>query len=70
MKSLASQRLIREICDEAADPAMYLTYARQEYAVVAAFDALCEAVIALWEAKKRCRENLCQKCAGTGCMDR
>ena len=57
VKSLAHQRLLREICDEAADPAVYLAYARQEHAVVAAFDSLCDAVIALWEAKKALPER-------------
>ena len=57
VKSLVSQRLLREICDEGADPAVYLVYARQEYAVVAAFDSLCEAVIAVWEEKKLAAEN-------------
>jgi hypothetical protein len=52
VKSVTNQRLLREICDEAADPYLFPIYGRQAYAVVTAFDALCDAVIAIWEEKK------------------
>ena len=53
VKNLTSQRLLREICDEAADPYLFPIYGRQAYSVVTAFDALCEAVTELWEQKQR-----------------
>lgn len=56
VRSVTSQRLIREVCDEAADPGLHPVYARQGHAVRAAFDALCDAVQALWNAKKAARE--------------
>jgi hypothetical protein len=56
VKSLTSQRLIREICDEAAEPCMYQIYGRQGHTVIQAFDALCDAVIALWDQKAKARE--------------
>jgi hypothetical protein len=52
VRNLAYQRLLQEICDEAAEPAMYLTYGRQGHMVRGAFDALCEAVQKLWDQKK------------------
>lgn len=57
IKSLAHQRIVQEICDESADPAMYQVYGRQAHMVCAAFDALCEAVGELWEQKQRERES-------------
>lgn len=57
VRNLASQRLLREICDEAAEPAMYPAYGRQRYPVMSAFDALCEAVQNLWEQKKNALEG-------------
>jgi len=57
VKNLASQRLLREICDESADPLLFPIYGRQRHMVMAAFDALCEAVGELWEKKKAAREN-------------
>lgn len=52
IRNLTSQRLLREVCDEAADPYLFPIYRRQTYNVVAAFDALCDAVGALWETKR------------------
>lgn len=52
VRNPTGQRLIREICDEAADPGMHPMYARQAHAVRAAFDALCDAVRTLWEQKR------------------
>ncbi|WP_020472379.1 hypothetical protein [Zavarzinella formosa] len=52
-----AQRLLREICDEAADPRLYFAYGRHAHAVVSAFDSLCASVRELWEAKKQAREN-------------
>ena len=57
VKGDASQRLLREICDETAEPHLYPAYGRQRHVVVAAFDALCVAVGMLWEAKKVASEN-------------
>ena len=52
VRSVTAQRLIREVCDEAADPGLHPVYARQGHAVRAAFDALCDAVQELWERKR------------------
>jgi hypothetical protein len=57
IRNIASQRLLREICDEEADPYLHHVYGRQKYAVDAAFDALCEAVEQLWTAKKKAAEE-------------
>jgi hypothetical protein len=57
VKNIASQRLLREICDEDADPSRYQFYARQAHPVIAAFDSLCEAVQDLWEEKSKEAEN-------------
>jgi hypothetical protein len=51
VKSVTNERLVREICDEAADPYLFPICGRQAYAVVTAFDALCDAVIAIWVKK-------------------
>jgi hypothetical protein len=53
VKNLTSQRLLREICDENADPYMFPAYGHQAYKVVVAFDALCAAVSQLWDEKSR-----------------
>src|ERR1700733_13416254 len=53
VKSPTSQRLIREICDEAADPYLFPIYGRQGHLVMAAFDALCDAVQKLWDEKSK-----------------
>ena len=57
VRNLSHQRLIREICDEAADPYLHPIYGRQMHSVIAAFDSLCDAVQALWEQKKAAAEN-------------
>lgn len=57
VKSLASQRLLREICDEEANPALYPAYGRMGHSVISAFDALCEAVDALWDEKAKEQET-------------
>lgn len=57
VKNKAHERLIREICDEAADPVIYPIYGRQMHTVIAAFNALCDAVAELWEQKRAAAEN-------------
>jgi hypothetical protein len=68
VKNPASQRLLREICDESADPYLFPIYGRQGHTVIAAFDALCDAIGELWEAKKHCRDKACSRCEGGGCL--
>lgn len=46
-----SERIIREVCDEAADPYLFPVYGRDRHAVAAAFDSLCAAVRRLWDDK-------------------
>jgi hypothetical protein len=62
VKNLASQRLLRDICDEEANPDAYPLYGRQSHAVVAAFDALCEAVKAVWDEKRDCLDKCGPEC--------
>ncbi|WP_020471485.1 hypothetical protein [Zavarzinella formosa] len=57
VKNPANQRLLREICDEEADPCNYLCYGRKKHLVASAFDALCESVMMLWEQKRQMAEN-------------
>jgi hypothetical protein len=57
VRNVASQRLIREICDEDADPALYQVYGRQVHPVIQALDAMCSSVRALWEAKRQVSES-------------
>jgi hypothetical protein len=57
VKNLTSQRLLREICDEHADPYLFPAYCHQAYKVVAAFDSLCAAVGELWDQKARENES-------------
>ena len=52
-RNLTGRRLPREICDEAAHPYPLLTYGRQGHAVIAAYDALCDAVGELSEEKRQ-----------------
>ncbi|WP_246173512.1 hypothetical protein [Limnoglobus roseus] len=40
VKNPANQKLLRDICDEDADPSLYPFYGRQTHTVTAAFDAL------------------------------
>jgi hypothetical protein len=68
VRSPTAKRLLQEVCDEAADPYLFPYYRRQGLAVVAAFDALCDAVGQLWEAKRHCRDNACPRCEGGGCL--
>jgi hypothetical protein len=56
VKNPTNQRLLREVCDEAADPYLFPIYGRQVHTVIAAFDALCEAVGELWEQKRQAAE--------------
>src|SRR5262249_42938242 len=51
VKNLGSQRLLQDICDEAADPMRYTVYGRNALGVTAAFTALCNAVKELWDEK-------------------
>lgn len=53
IKSLADKRLLQEICDEAADPNRYPFYGRQGHSVIAAFDALRNAIPELWDQKQK-----------------
>jgi hypothetical protein len=62
VKNLASQRLLRDICDEEANPDAYPLFGRQGYAVVAAFDSLCEAVKVVWDEKKDCLDKCGSEC--------
>jgi hypothetical protein len=57
VKNLASERLLREICDEDADPYLFPIYGRQGHLVIVALDALCEAVKDLWDEKSKASEN-------------
>jgi hypothetical protein len=56
VKNVTHQRLLRDVCDELANPETYPLYGRQTHTVIAAFDALCDAVKALWEEKGKERD--------------
>lgn len=58
VKNPAHQKLLKAICDEEADPALYPLYGRQGHVVRDAFDALCEAVGELWEQKRQEAERV------------
>jgi hypothetical protein len=57
VRNESSQLLIREICDEAADPYLHPIYGRQATRVKDAFDSLCTAVGELWEQKKNAEDR-------------